>query len=57
MKHKRNQCDGCICYHPENRTCQAKKCATLTPGYVTKRDRLYCEWKNKYGGGADKEEP
>lgn len=36
-------CNRCIYYHPENNTCQSKKCATGGAGYVTRVDRKYCE--------------
>lgn len=39
----RNPCSECIYYHPENNTCQSKKCATGGAGYVTWVDRRYCE--------------
>ena len=39
----RNPCKECDYYHPENNTCQSKKCATMGDGYVTFIDRLFCE--------------
>lgn len=39
----RNHCRKCKYYHPENNTCQSKKCATGGPGYVTVMDRLFCK--------------
>ena len=40
---KRNPCIECAYYHKENNTCQSKKCATGTDGYITLWDRLFCE--------------
>lgn len=39
----RNPCSECVYYHPENNTCQSKKCATSGEGYVTWIDRRYCK--------------
>lgn len=37
-----NACKNCEYYHKENKTCQAKKCATGGYGYVSLSDRLFC---------------
>ena len=39
----KNPCKECEYYHPENNTCQSKKCATTGDGYVTFIDRLFCK--------------
>lgn len=39
----RNPCKECVYYHPENNTCQSKKCATCGAGYVTLMDKLLCK--------------
>ena len=39
----RNPCKECDYYHPENNTCQSKKCGTGGDGYVTFMDRLFCK--------------
>ena len=35
-------CKECIYYHPENGTCNAKKCSGFGSGLVTKHDRNHC---------------
>ena len=35
-------CNTCGYYHPENNTCNVKKCSGYGWGYVTKLDRKYC---------------
>lgn len=54
----RDPCKECIYYHPENNTCQSKKCATAREGYVTRWDNLHCkpyklEWINRLKEEAD----
>ena len=39
----RNPCKECNYFHPENNTCQSKKCATGGLGYITFLDRLLCK--------------
>lgn len=39
----RNPCKECVYYHPENNTCQSKKCETGGYGYVGLWERLFCE--------------
>ena len=40
----RNACiTGCVYYHKENNTCQAKKCSTGGPGYISWADKLFCK--------------
>lgn len=48
-----NPCKDCIFYQKENRTCQAKKCATGGSGEVTLVDRLYCYPYKKDEGDND----
>lgn len=40
---KRNPCLECDFYNKKNNTCQSKKCATGTEGYVGLSDRIFCE--------------
>ena len=53
-------CFNCPYYHPENNTCNVKKCSSTTggDGCVTKQDMLYCNFyksddKNKLGENND----
>lgn len=39
----RNPCKECFYYHPENNTCQSKKCATGGYGYIGIMERLFCK--------------
>ena len=43
-------CSNCVYYHPENKTCNAKKCSGYGNGFVTRNDRKNCKHQvNKEG--------
>ena len=38
----KNNCERCVYYNKENKTCQSKKVTTCGTGKVTAMDRLFC---------------
>lgn len=44
---KKCLCGSCDYYHPQNNTCQAKKCSTNGCGYVTLFDMMFCKYRRK----------
>ena len=49
-------CNTCGYYHPENNTCNVKKCSGYGWGYVTKLDRKYCTSYRKLQETSKKEQ-